>query len=263
MMLLTAAWTLGYTALITCAAVLLYQLLSKSHHRGVQLAAQILLVTSTLLLWTSLVMRAMRGHGWPFQSPADLATGIALLMLLLYTSWSLSTRQQAAAVFVSTIAWLLLSFALIQQPLSLSTQPYPSPGVRIGTLLNLAGGALLALGAATSLSALIGLTGPRVPSTDQQVDDQSSEAFVRVALFCLAGSLAIDTWWLQKVGLGNINDAQQAGIAVTWMVYFVAIRLRSQPDWKGWPWTALVTVGFVCTLPILLNVPWLESTLAL
>jgi hypothetical protein len=86
---------------------------------------------------------------------------------------------------------------------------------------------------------------------------------VRGALFCLAASLAIDTWWLQKVGLGNINDAQQAGIAVTWMVYFIAIRLRTQPDWKGWPWTALVTVGFACTLPILLNVPWLELTLAL
>jgi hypothetical protein len=86
---------------------------------------------------------------------------------------------------------------------------------------------------------------------------------VRGALFCLAVSLAIDTWWLQKVGLGNVNDAQQAGIAVAWMVYFVAIRLRSHSDWKGWPWTAILAVGFCCTLPILLNMPWLETTLPL
>jgi hypothetical protein len=77
----------------------------------------------------------------------------------------------------------------------------------------------------------------------------------------LAFSLAIDTWWLQKVGLGNANDAQQAGIALAWMVFFVALRLRAHPRWRGWPWAAILTVGFICVLPILINAPWLEKTL--
>jgi hypothetical protein len=92
-------------------------------------------------------------------------------------------------------------------------------------------------------------------------DEKASEIIVRGALLCLAAGLAIDTWWLQKVGLGSSNDAQQAGIAVAWMVYFVALRMRAHPRWRGWPWAAVLTVGFICVLPILMNVPWLEDTL--
>ena len=84
---------------------------------------------------------------------------------------------------------------------------------------------------------------------------------VRIALLCLAVGLAIDTWWLQKVGLGTKNDAQQAGVAIAWMVYFIAVRLRASPRWRGWPWVSILIVGFVCTLPILMDVPWLGNSL--
>jgi hypothetical protein len=263
MMLLTATWSLGYAALVIAAVALSYTHLTHRHTTAGQRAAQILLVAGTLLQWTSLVIRYTRGHGWPFQSPADLATGIALLLLTLYLGWSLVTRYHQAAWFVSIIAAALLSYTLIRQPPTLSTQPLLSVGIRTGTVMNLGGGALLALAAASSIASLA-LSPSRQPeASSTTANDRASEAFVRGALFCLAMSLAIDTWWLQKVGLGNANDAQQAGIAVAWIVYFVAIRLRVQPDWRGWPWTAIVTVGFMCTLPILLNVPWLEMTLAL
>jgi hypothetical protein len=260
MMLLTAAWSLGYAALIIAAALLGYHAIFRRSELASRWVAKALLASSTILLWTSFFVRVIRGHGWPFRSPADLATGIALLLLLFYFAWSIAARQRTAALFVSVVALALLSYALIQQPLTLSTQPLPSPGIRVGTVLNLAGGALLALATAASLATLVHLPGL---AKDPIATDRASEAFVRGALFCLATSLAIDTWWLQKIGLGNTNDAQQAGIAVTWMVYFVAVRLRAQPDWKGWPWTAVLTVGFGCTLPILLNVPWLETTLPL
>jgi hypothetical protein len=263
MMLLTATWSLGYAALVVSVAILGVRPLFQRHKITMHLAAQAILAISTILLWSSLAVRILRGHGWPFQSPADLSTGIALLLLFFYICWSITTRHSAAGLIVSMIALVLLSYALIQQPLTLSTQPYPSPGIRLGTGLNLAGGAFLALAAATSLSTLANRSPYQAQDANRAAYDRASEAFVRGALFCLAASLAIDTWWLQKVGLGNINDAQQAGIAVTWMVYFMGIRLRTQPDWKGWPWTALVTVGFACTLPILLNVPWLEATLPL
>ena len=95
----------------------------------------------------------------------------------------------------------------------------------------------------------------------EQGSEEASEILVRTALLCLAIGLAIDTWWLQKVGLGNENDAQQAGIAIAWMIYFVALRLRSSPRWRGWPWASILTVGFICTLPILMDVPWLDHTL--
>jgi hypothetical protein len=265
MILLTATWSLGFAALAIAVATLSYLFIAKRHTASGQQASQVLLAISTTLLWTSLAIRIIRGHGWAFDSPADLATGIALLLLALYIVWSIVAHQHITAWFVSVVTFALLSYALVRQPPTLSTMPYPSPGIRAGTMLNLVGGALLALAAATSLATLIGRPSHQAHKSELALsaNDRASEAFVRVALFCLAASLAIDTWWLQKVGLGNANDAQQAGIAVTWMVYFIAIRLRAQSDWKGWPWTAIVTVGFGCTLPILLNLPWLETTLAL
>ena len=59
----------------------------------------------------------------------------------------------------------------------------------------------------------------------------------------------------------NANDAQQAGIALAWMVYFGALRLRANPRWRGWPWAAILSIGFLCVLPILIDAPWLEKTL--
>jgi hypothetical protein len=145
-------------------------------------------------------------------------------------------------------------------------QPPPSTGVRVSTLLNVCGGSLLALAAAFSLTHLV--TRWMAPQEGQSsapaaIDDRVSEALVRGALICMALSLAIDTWWLQKVGLGNANDAQQAGLAIAWIVYFVALRLRIHPHWREWPWATVLMVGFLCTLPILINAPWLESTLPL
>jgi hypothetical protein len=224
-----------------------------------------LLAASTLLLWASLVYRVVRGHGWAFQTPADRAGGIALLVLPLYLGWAIATQRQEAGWFVAAIALGLLSYSTIVQPPTFSTLAQSSLGARLSAVLELAGGAFLALAASASLPALIGSLAhvARRPGTNSSPGDLASEGFVRAALLCLALSLAVDTWWLQKVGLGNTQDAQQAGIAVTWMVYFVALRLRTQPDWRGWPWAAVITVGFGCALPILLNVPWLETPLAL
>jgi hypothetical protein len=270
MMLLTATWGLGYAALAISLATSSLLFFTQNYRVVIQRVVLGLLVSGTILLWSSQAIRIIRGHGWPFQTPADLATGIVLLMLAVYAGWSVVARQHQAAWFVSAIAFALLSYVVIKQPPTLSTQPLPSPGVRADTLLNLGGGAFLALASAASLSNVVLPRRGRVPTADKDAhkgawgdNDLVSEAFVRLALLCLASSLAVDTWWLQKIGLGNPNDAQQAGIAITWMVYFFAIRLRTQPDWRGWPWTAIVTVGFGCTLPILLNVPWLEMPLSL
>jgi hypothetical protein len=265
-MFFTATWSLGYAALVVAVLSAVWAILSERHKASVPRAAQLLLAASTVLLWINLVFRFVRGRGWPLNSPADLAGGIALILLTLYLGWSTAVRRRQAIWFVTLIALALLTYVLVKQPpTGMSTQPLPSPGVRAGTVLNLIGGALLALAAAASLT--IPVQGPaqsaQALDPTSVANDRASEAFVRIALFCLAMRLAIDTWWLQKVGLGNVNDAQQAGIAVAWMVYFGALRLRAQPDWKGWPWTAVVSVGFFCTLPILLNVPWLETTLAL
>lgn len=269
MMLMTATWGLGYAALAISLATSSILFLTQQYRAAIKRVALGLLASSTLLLWSSQAIRIVRGHGWPFQTPADLATGIVLLQLGVYVGWSIITRRHQAAWFVSAIALALLSYAVIEQPPTFSTQPFPSPGVRVGTILNLGGGAFLALASAASLSNVVLSRRDRTSTADTGTHERTegdndlvSEAFVRLALLCLAASLAIDTWWLQKIGLGNVNDAQQAGIAITWMVYFFAIRLRAQPDWRGWPWTAIVTVGFGCTLPILLNVSWLETPLS-
>ena len=54
---------------------------------------------------------------------------------------------------------------------------------------------------------------------------------------------------------------QQAGIAVAWIVYFAAVRLRGSARWRGWPWVSVLVVGFACTLPLLLAAPWLDDAL--
>jgi hypothetical protein len=131
--------------------------------------------------------------------------------------------------------------------------------------LNACAASLLALAAAISLTNTVLAWHRPAPQGGQSAvagaEERTSEILVRVTLVCLAASLAIDTWWLQKVGLGGGGDAQQAGIAIAWMVFFVALRLRTSSRWRGWPWASLLAVGFVCTLPILLNVPWLDNTL--
>jgi hypothetical protein len=268
MILLAAWWGLGYAALLVATITLGWHTVRSRRalregergrtDRATWLSGQILLAIGTVMLWVALLSRATNGHGWPFVSPADAATGIALLTLLIHLFWGLFSGSWGAGYAVGAIALMLLSYGLGRQPQGLTTAYIGQEGVLLSSALGLCGGSLLALASATSLSrqlCLLWFAGSR------ESHHEVSAALVRAALLCLALNLAVDTWWLQKVGLGNENDAQQAGIAIAWMVYFVALRLRASPRWRGWPWTAVLIVGFVCTLPILIDVPWLESTL--
>ena len=261
MVMLAAWWGLGYAALLVSTVVFGWHTVIKTKLSGeaqpIGLTGRILVAISTLLLWAGLLGRALKGRGWPFASPADTAAGIALLMLSLHLVGDLLVWKSDAGLAVTTIALMLLSYGVGQQTSSLKILPVTSTGVLVSDTLNLCGGSLLALAAALSLTGQVFAqqAGPK------QASDRWSETLVRGALCCLAISLAVDTWWLQKVGLGNENDAHQAGIAIAWMIYFVALRLRANPRWRGWPWTAILAIGFACTLPILLNVSWLENTL--
>ena len=289
MVILAAWWGLGYSALMVSTVTFGWYLLKRD--KAVGLAGIALAAIGTALLWIGLANRAAKGHNWPLVSSADLVTGIALIMLLLYIAWKLFSSELETGFAVVATALILFSYGLGQQYIPVLNQSHPSIGALIGILLKLCGGSLLALAAAISITPLIGhwlSLGPRSRATyaphlspesprpesvqrnpppavhpqNERLDLQSvSEILVRGALLCLAFSLAIDTWWLQKVGLGNANDAQQAGIALAWMVYFGALRLRAHPRWRGWPWAAILSIGFICVLPILIDAPWLEKTL--
>jgi len=231
----------------------------------VGLVGQILATISALTLWSGLLSRAVKGRGWSLASPPDTAMGIALLLLLIYFGWKLFSRERGTGFAGATIALMLLSYGLGKRSQAPITILFISKGMLLSASLNLCGGSLLALAAAISVTDLVRIQYASCPSEQRKsapnTNGNASEILVRGALLCLAVGLAIDTWWLQKVGLGSSNDAQQAGIAIAWMIYFVALRLRASPRWRGWPWTAILTVGFICTLPLLLNVPWLENTL--
>jgi uncharacterized membrane protein len=274
-MISAAWWGLGYGALLV--AVVAYGRHFLQHHifRGEraspveQMASQrvgeSLVVVSTVLLGTGVVSRALRGHGWPIVSAADAAAGMAVLVLLLQTVWVLTSRRDGPGLAAASIALLLLSYGLARVPVAPVVVPFRPVVSILSEALNLAGGALLALAAAFSLAAflsarLAGLV-PIATRASLRGDDPASEMMVRAALLCLAVSLAVDTWWLQKVELGRAGEAQQAGIAIVWMVYFVALRLRSSPRWRGWPWASVLLVGFACALPILIDVPWLALPL--
>jgi hypothetical protein len=289
MVILSAWWGLGCSALTVSAVTFGWYLLKRE--KAVGLSGLILTLISTVLLWIGLISRAARGYGWPFASSADSAAGIALLMLLTYSIWKLFTDDLETGFAVTAIALILFSYGFGQQHLPLFNQSRPSTGIIVGLLLKLCGGSLLALAAAISITPLMNKwlssrsrsqsayashdpSGGFGPENIQDAPFQAarlhperpdlqhaSEVLVRGALLCLAFSLAIDTWWLQKVGLGNTHDAQQAGIALAWMVYFGALRLRAHPRWRGWPWAAILSIGFICVLPILIDAPWLEQTL--
>ena len=264
MIAVTAWWSLSFASLMV--AVVAFGWSASRRDKALGLTGQVLAATGTLMLWIGLMSNITKGQGWPFVSPADLAIGIALLTLTIYLGCSLAWRDVRSGFAVTAIAILLLGYGLGQQPTTPVAQPLPSTGVRVSTLLNVCGGSLLALAAAFSLTDLVirwieSQQGQQ--SSPAAIDDRVSEALVRGALICMALSLAIDTWWLQKVGLGNANDAQQAGLAIAWIVYFVALRLRIHPHWREWPWATVLTVGFLCTLPILINAPWIENTLPL
>ncbi|MBN1642286.1 MAG: hypothetical protein JXA09_13710 [Anaerolineae bacterium] len=220
---------------------------------------------STLLLWTGLVSRARAGHGWPIVTVADAAAAIALCMLLVHSAWSLLAPRLNAGLAATSLSLLLLSYGLSQFPRAPVTLPMQSKASLLSGGLNVVGASLLGLAAAYSLTSVLSAYNARRSgrsawdSAEQR--DRASEALVRIALLCLAVGLAVDTWWLQEVGLGREGDAQQAGIAIGWVVYFVALRLRTSARWRGWPWASILTVGFFCILPILLDVAWLGNAL--
>jgi len=264
MVMVTAWWGMGYAALIV--ATIAYGWPGPDRRGLAPRVADVFVAISALLLWSGAVSRAFVGHGWPFVSPADRASAIGLLLLPIYLVWRQIARRAESGLAVAAVALLLLSYGLGHYAQAPLTEPVPPPGVLVESLLNTLGGSLLALAAASSVAGWLprnssGLTAKQARSAETGTD--GSEKLVRGALLCLALSLAIDTWWLQKVGLGAIDDAQQAGLAVSWVVYFVALRLRSSPQWRGWPWTAMLVAGFVCTLPMLIQVSWLGTPLPL
>lgn len=265
MVMVTAFWGVGYAALMI--ATVAYGWPSRNRRGLISRVARALIVISTLLLWSGVLGRALIGHGWPFVSSADRASAIGLLLLTIYLVWRQIARETDPGPVVAAIALLLFSYGLGHYLEGLLTEPVPPLGVLIENLLNAVGGGLLALAAACSVAGWLPrgngepLAARKTLPVKRGVD--GSDKLVRGALLCLAVGLAIDTWWLQKVGLGAIDDAQQAGIAVSWMVYFVALRLRSSPHWRGWPWTAMLVAGFVCTLPMLIQVSWLGAPLPL
>jgi hypothetical protein len=264
MMMLSAWWGLGYAALLV--ATIGYGWYNVRRLKVNKLTGDVLIIVATVLLWLGLVGRAAQGHGWPFVSPADRATGVALLTLLIYLGWGVLSPEGVTGFAVSAVALVLLSYGLGQFPRAPVADPISSVGTVLGASLKLLAGALLGVAAATSLGEVKQKADraaqPRQRARTGKGHTTASEVLVRGALLCLAIALAIDTWWLQKVGLGNANDAQQAGMAIVWMIYFLALRLRNSPRWRGWPWASVLAVGFVCTLPIVLNVAWLGSKLS-
>jgi len=274
-MVTTAAWWgLGYGALLVAVVAYGRHFLQHYAFRGepaspvervaLQRVGKSLTMVSTILLGTGVVSRALEGQGWPIVSAADAAAGIAGLALLLQTVWALSSRADGPGLAATCMALLLLSYGLARFPVAPVVVPF-RPVAVLSDALNLGAGAFLALAAAFSLTAVVSARLADRPLTagraSPREDDPASEMLVRAALFCLAVSLAVDTWWLQKIELGRSGGVQQAGIAIVWMVYFVALRLRSSPRWRGWPWASVLLVGFVCALPILIDVPWLALPL--
>lgn len=262
---LVAWWALGYAALLVAAATFAWYIVSDQSTAG--LTGQLSTAWGVLFLGVGLIHRALKGHGWPFVSPVDTMTGIALLMLLFYTVWAFVSREWGIGLFATAIALVLVSWGLPQQINAPITHPLPTSNVLISSTLTMCGGACLGLSAAIGLSSLAHtLLAARLASwhwLPERATAASSELFIRSALFCLAISLAIDVWWVQKLELAMASNAQQAGIAIAWLIYFAALRLRAHPRWYGWAWAAILVVGFICVLPILINVPWLETTLPL
>ena len=271
-MVMTAAWWgLGYGALLVAVVAYGRHFLQHYVFRGQraspvervasQRVGESLTVVSTILLGTGIASRALKGNGWPIVSAADAAAGIAVLVLLLQTMWALSSRPDGAGLAATCIALLLLSYGLARFPVAPVVVPSRPVASTLSDALNLGAGAFLALATAFSLTAAVSARLADRPLTagraSPREDDPGSEMLVRAALLCLAVSLAVDTWWLQKIELGRTGEVQQAGIAIVWIVYFVALRLRSSPRWRGWPWASVLLVGFVCALPILIDVPWL------
>ena len=266
-----ACWGLGYAAVWLAVAAYGWHSIQQHSARdrseirptaGALLwTGHLLSAVSAVLVWFALWMRAQRGHGWPIVSSADAAGVVALLLLVIHTLWAFLSAEYRGGILVMLTVLLLESYTLGQFPDSLVALPLTNKASLASEALNLCGASLLGLAAAASVTHALQQCFSQSEPSVGSVEEEASEVLVRIALLCLAASLAIDTWWLQRVGFGGSNDAQQAGIAIAWMIYFVALRLRNSARWRGWPWASVLAVGFLCTLPILLDVPWLEARL--
>ena len=271
---IAAWWGLGYAALLVSLVVYARQVLRDRVRQPGSLSTQdtiagriawSLSALSTVLLWTGFVARGRAGHGWPIVTVADATAAIALWSLLVHTVCSLLAPRLDAGLATVSLSLLLLSYGLSRFPAAPVTLPLRLDASLLSGALNILGAALLGLAAAYSVTSVLGAyyAGRRGAADTQTAAqrDRASEALVRAALLCLAIGLAVDTWWLQEVGLGREGDVQQAGIAIAWIVYFAALRLRSSMRWRGWPWASILTVGFFCILPILLDAAWLGNSL--
>lgn len=260
---LAAYWGLGAAALAVAAALLIMHLLQGKS--TVAFGGQLLTVIGALFFTAGLVLRAVRGHGWPFVSWSDTAAGIAVLMVFFYLIWSIATRNSGTGAILVPIALGLAALGISSQIAAPVTLPLSQLNVVISNGTAILGSAFLGLSAATGLSGLarraLKVRFGQGAWISAQLAARWGEIWVRCGLFFLATSLAVDVWWVQQLDLNLTNNAQQAGMAVAWMIYFVALRLKSQPRWQGWPWDAIQVIGFACTLPILLNVPWLNQSL--
>ncbi|MBN1933596.1 MAG: hypothetical protein JW934_02965 [Anaerolineae bacterium] len=260
---LAAYWGLGGAALTVAVVLLIGYLLRSS--RAFALTGQLLIAASVLFLVIGLTLRALQGHGWPFVSWTDTAAGIAILMLLIYLVWSIAAHTPSTGGIVALIALGLILLDVSQQTTAPVTLSIRQLNVVISNSATIWGGAFLGLSAATGLSGLarraLKARFGQGAWISAQLAARWGEIWVRCGLFFLAASLAVDVWWVQQLDLSLTNNAQQAGIAVAWMIYFVALRLKNQPRWQGWPWDTIQVIGFACTLPILLDVPWLNQSL--
>lgn len=257
---MAALWGLGHAAVAAAAAA--WGWLTVRSCRAAGLSGQVSMTLGVMLLVASLTVRAIRGHGWPLISSADTAAGIAIVMLLVYLVWASWSGEYGPGLVVAALSLILLTWATVAQFQS-ATRPWRVESTLISGMLNMVGGACLGLAAAVGLYDL-GRRGLQTRLSRWHwatVSANAGELSVRAALLFLAVALALDVWWGQKLDLGVTRNAQQAGTAIAWMVYFVAVRLRSHLFWRGWAWSAVLVIGFVCILPILLNVSWLETTL--
>lgn len=260
---IAAYWGLAEAALVVATVLLTGHMLNG--RRAWALGGQLLTLAGVLLLGVALTLRGARGHGWPIVSWADTAAGIGVLMLLVYLIWSSATGSECSGAPIVPIALGLAVLGAAQQVTAPVTMLLSQTDRIVGSSATLLSGAFLGLSAGTGLSGLARLALQRRFAHGRWLDERTAmrwgEIWVRCGLLFLVVALVADVWLGQQFDLDAANNARQAGIAIGWMIYFVALRLKSHPRWQSWAWDAVQVIGFACMLPILLDVPWLNQPL--
>jgi|GEM_PF-4638511 len=260
---LAAYWGLGEAALAVAGVLLVGYMLQG--WRAWARSGQLLVIVGEVFLGAALILRGVRGHGWPITFWPDMAAGIGVVMLLVYLVWSSATRNPSTGAVTVPVALGLSLLGAAQQVTAPVTTPMSNLNLVLSSGATLLGGAFWGLSASIGLSGLIRLAlktrfirGCWLPA---RVGSRWSEIWVRGGLIFLAIGLAIDVWWVKPLDLVATDNVRQGGIAIAWMIYFIALRLKNHPRWQGWAWDAIQVIGFACTLPILLDVPWLNQPL--